>query len=154
MDVLDESWPYLVRLRFSNKKNMKKEDSFLCGGTVIHQNFVLTAAHCCVNKERFIYIFYIFIRNLELVTWFDLKYVVSWLDFGKIIFPQNQQNVRNLSDMVLPGRFRRRQRDVFCSANYHLHLFSAIEVNCPSWLNPKAINLMNQWRILESIISN
>ena len=43
-----DSWEWIVRLEFfTNYSNLAS----LCGGTVIHRNFVLTAAHCCIKKD-------------------------------------------------------------------------------------------------------
>ena len=43
-----DSWEWIVRLEFlTNDSNLAS----LCGGTVIHRNFVLTAAHCCIKKD-------------------------------------------------------------------------------------------------------
>ena len=46
--VVRDSWEWIVRLEFlTNDSNLAS----LCGGTVIHRNFVLTAAHCCIKKD-------------------------------------------------------------------------------------------------------
>ena len=46
--AVQDSWEWIVRLEFlTNDSNLAS----LCGGTVIHRNFVLTAAHCCIKKD-------------------------------------------------------------------------------------------------------
>ena len=42
-----DGWDWIVRLEFFTADN---ERPTLCGGTVVHRNFVLTAAHCCFGK--------------------------------------------------------------------------------------------------------
>ena len=43
-----DNWDWIVRLEFLTDDS---DLSSLCGGTVIHRNFILTAAHCCIGKD-------------------------------------------------------------------------------------------------------
>lgn len=49
-----ESWNWLVRLEFLVDGS---DLSSLCGGTVIHRYFILTAAHCCIGKNSVVMYF-------------------------------------------------------------------------------------------------
>ena len=42
------SWDWIVRLEFYTDNS---DRASLCGGTIIHRNLILTAAHCCINKD-------------------------------------------------------------------------------------------------------
>ena len=58
--AVQDSWEWIVRLEFlTNDSNLAS----LCGGTVIHRNFVLTAAHCCIKKDFVIMNF----KGIELI---------------------------------------------------------------------------------------
>ena len=52
--IVHDAWEWIVRLEFLNDFS---DLSNLCAGTVIHRNFVLTAAHCCFGKDYVILTF-------------------------------------------------------------------------------------------------
>ena len=52
--AVEQFWDWLVRLEFFTDNS---DLGSLCGGTVFHRNFVLTAAHCCIGKDSVIMFF-------------------------------------------------------------------------------------------------
>ena len=46
--AVQNNWDWIVRLEFLTDDS---DLANLCGGTVIHRNFILTAAHCCIEKD-------------------------------------------------------------------------------------------------------
>ena len=64
---LRDGWSWIVRLDFLNDFS---DLSSLCGGTVIHRNFVLTAAHCCIGKDSVVMTFKEFKSNRDTVSVF------------------------------------------------------------------------------------
>ena len=46
-----DSWDWIVRLHFLTDGS---DLSSLCSGTIIHRHFILTAAHCCIDKNSVI----------------------------------------------------------------------------------------------------
>ena len=42
----------MVRLNFLSRKQYNEDykEGTLCSGTIFHENYILTAAHCCRNK--------------------------------------------------------------------------------------------------------
>ena len=46
--AVQNNWDWIVRLEFLTDDS---DLANLCGGTVIHRHFILTAAHCCIDKD-------------------------------------------------------------------------------------------------------
>ena len=55
--IVHDFWEWIVRLQFFRDDS---DLSYSCGGTVIHRNFILTAAHCCFGKDHVIMNFKVF----------------------------------------------------------------------------------------------
>ena len=63
-----DAWDWIVRLEFLSDDS---DRGSLCGGTIIHRNFVLTGAHCCTHKD------YVIMNFKEI----KLKVTFFWVPF-------------------------------------------------------------------------
>ena len=87
--AVQNSWTWIVRLEFLTENS---KISFQCGGTVIHENFVLTAAHCCIGKSKVLLNFKenLILKRLRLIQ-FKSRINSYWI--GLIFFAKRYRNL-------------------------------------------------------------
>ena len=86
--AVQDSWEWIVRLELLTDDS---DLASLCGGTVIHRNFVLTAAHCCIGKDYVILNFKDKSRRNIEPDQFQLKSRLFYIypEYGKVDGTQN-----------------------------------------------------------------
>ena len=79
------TWSFIVRLSFYMRKPGKPIQQSLCGGTIINNHFILTAAHCCYDQTSVTMYFNDQDRSSKIVRdgWIDVGDRTSWDGTGR-----------------------------------------------------------------------
>ena len=114
IDALQNSWPWIVRMKFG---------PFMCGGTILNFNTIVTAAHCCKNSEN----------SIERITG-----IIG--DHNRSIRDSTEQIISVKSMHIHPDFNRRNLRNDICIIKTSPMQLGKLILNLPRRTAPKVLN--------------
>ena len=97
VEVAVGSWPYIVALHFQTQAQYGTSMASLCSGTILSDNYILTAAHCCLDKVNT----YVAIGEHDRANHSDQVYMTVFGAQNFIIHPNYSSDSKNFDACLI-----------------------------------------------------